>query len=142
MPPAPKIFTFANGEVVVTIPATITPALRAVSLAIGEVDMQPPGGFQPIRVVANIAIEEEAHPGTYLTTLPGAIQIKVRYRLSDRQAAGSAPLVLAFWDGASWIPFTPAKHNFTLIPDEDPDTGGVGIVTFTYWGDPPITWGT
>lgn len=142
MPTATNQFTFADGELTVSISSSIKPPLKAVSLPIGEVNMQPPSGFQPIRVVANIAIEEAASPGNYLTTLPGAIQIKVKYRLSDRQAAGSRPLVLAFWDGSAWIPFTAAKHNFKLTAYADPNKGGYATLTLRHWGDPPITWGT
>ena len=135
-------FTLAGGEVTVSIPANLTPALRAVSLDIGAVEMQPATGFRPIRMVANIAIEQVGKPGVYLTDLPAALHFKVKYRAADRQAAGTKPLVLAFWDGAAWVPFTSAKHAFKLTAYADLSRGGYATVSITKWGDPPISWGT
>lgn len=135
-------FTFANGEVVVSIANQPTPALRPVSLDIGPVNMQPTSGFKPIRVVANIAIEQEGSPGSYLTNLPQAVQITLRYRPSDLAAAAGKPLGLAFWDGKGWVRLTSAKHSFSLTADPDPQKGGVGSITISKWGDPPISWGT
>ena len=135
-------FTFAGGEVTVSIPANLTPALRAVSLDIGTVDMQPSTDFRPIRTVANIAIEEVGKPGTYLTVLPASVHFKVKYRLTDKQTAGSKPLVLAFWDGSKWLPLTGAKHSLKLTAYADSKKGGYGSFSITKWGDPPISWGT
>jgi hypothetical protein len=142
MLPTSNQFTFASGELVVKIPSVSGAALRAVNLAIGAVNMQPPSGFKPIRVVANVAIEREGQEGVYLTDLPQPVQISVRYRPSDQAAAAGKPLSLAFWDGKSWVRFTSAKHSFKLTPDADPSQGGLGSITITRWGDPPISWGT
>ena len=135
-------FTFAGGEVTVSIPANLTPALKAVSLDIGAVDMQPSSGFRPIRTVANIAIEQVGNPGVYLTDLPAAVHFKVKYRDADKQIAGGKPLVLAFWDGAKWLPLSGAKHGLKLTAYADSKKGGYGNFSITKWGDPPISWGT
>jgi len=135
-------FTFANDEVIVSIPTKLSPKLKAVSREIGAVEMHPAGGFQPVRIVANIVIEEEGKPGTALTNLGGAVKIKVKYRRTDLLAAGGKPLVLAFWDGGRWVSFTAAKHGFKLTAYADPANGGYATVSISKWGDPPISWGT
>ena len=135
-------FTLAGGEVTVSIPSSVTPRLRAVALDIGSVEMLPITGFRPVRLVANVVIEQQSQPGIYLTSLPAAVKIKVKYRAADRQAAGTKPLVLAFWDGTAWVPFTNAKHAFKLTAYADLSKGGYATVSITKWGDPPISWGT
>jgi hypothetical protein len=138
-----KEFPFLNGDVVVTVPTDKSKKLKAVKLDdLGKPDMNPASGFKPIRIVANIVLEEEGKPGTYLTDLGQSVEIKVRYTKKDKTAAEALgkPLALAFWDGSSWIRFV-EKHGFVLLPDPNPDKGGVGKVSITKWGDPPIGWG-
>jgi hypothetical protein len=135
-------FTFANGDVIVSIPSTTAPRLKAVDLGIGAVELHPASGFQPIRVVTNVAIEEEGKPGVYLSSLGRTVKLKIKYRAADLKAAGSKPLVLAFWDGSKWVPFTSAKHGFKLTAYADPAKGGYGMISIKKWGDPPISWGT
>lgn len=135
-------YSFANDEVTVTIPAEHAGRLRAAARPIGSVDMHPPAGFQPIRVVANIVIEAQSKPEAALTDLGCQVKIKVKYRAADLQAAGGKPLVLAFWDGQGWVPLTAAKHAFKLTPYADSRNGGYATVSINRWGDPPISWGT
>lgn len=142
MPSLISQFVFNDGEVVVNIADQPSPALKAVSLPVGTVNMQPTSGFKPIRVVANIAIEQEGNSGVYLTDLPKPVKISIRYRAADQTAAAGKPLRLAFWNGAQWVRLTASKHGFSLTPDADPQQGGVGSLTLTRWGDPPISWGT
>jgi hypothetical protein len=140
-PPVTK-FPFANGEIIVKIPTDIVSRVKPVSLAIGNVNMRPTSGFKPIRVVANIVLVEQSNSDVQLTDLPQPVEIEVRYRLSDHAAAAGKPLALAFWDGEKWVYFSRAKHSYELMPDEDPQKGGVATITITRWGDPPIAWGT
>lgn len=135
-------FSFANDEVAVTIPAGMSARLKAVSRDVGAVDMQPAEHFRPIRVVANIVIEDESQPGNALTDLGGQVSFKVKYRASDLEAADKKPLVLAFWDGKGWVPLTSAKHGFKLTAYTNPNNGGYATFSLTRWGDPPISWGT
>jgi hypothetical protein len=139
-----KEFKFLNGEVVVSVPTDKPKKLKAVKLDdLGNPDMNPSGGdFKPIRVVANIVLEDENYPGVYLTDLGQSVEIKVRYTKKDKGAADAMkkPLALAFWDGKQWVRFI-EKHGFALLPDPDPEKGGIGKVSITKWGDPPIGWG-
>jgi len=140
-----KEFKFSNDEVTVTVPTDKPKKLKAVKLDdLGNPDMNPVSGdFKPIRVVANIVLEEEGKPGAYLTDLGQSVEIKVRYTKKDKDAveAMNKQLALAFWDGSRWVPFV-EKHGFVLLPDTDPKKGGVGKVTISKWGDPPIGWGS
>jgi hypothetical protein len=135
-------YTFAGGEVTVTIPSSLAGRLKAASLDVGQVDMAPASGFKPIRVVANIVIEAQDRPGVALTDLGGPVAFKVQYRASDLQAAGSQPLRLAFWDGSTWVVLTEAKHAFKLTPSADSKDGGYATISISRWGDPPLSWGT
>jgi len=139
-----KEFKFSNGEVIVTVPTDKPKKLKAVKLDdLGNPDMNPVSGdFKPIRVVANIVLEEEGKPGAYLTDLGQTVEIKVRYTKKDKDAveALKKPLALAFWDGSRWVRFV-EKHGFVLLPDSDPEKGGIGKVAISKWGDPPIGWG-
>jgi hypothetical protein len=135
-------FSFVGDEIIVSIPTSIVPKLIAVSREIGTVELHPASGFQPIRIVANIVIETQNNPGVALTDLGGTLTFRVKYRLADLQAAGSKPLVLAFWDGARWVPLTTAKHGFKLTAYANPADGGYATISISRWADPPISWGT
>jgi hypothetical protein len=40
-------------------------------------------------------------------------------------------------------PFSFANGEIVVnIPDADAQKGGVGTITITKWGDPPLSWGT
>jgi hypothetical protein len=139
-----KKYTFLDGDVVVDVPEVAGKKLRPVKLDIGPVDMDPKtGDFKPIRVVANIALEDEANPGKYLTELGESVEIQVRYRPDDMKAArkDNKPLALGFWDGQRWIRFTREKHNFELRPDSAVEDSGFGVIVINRWGDPPTSWG-
>lgn len=139
-----KDFKFLNDDVIVSVPTDKPKKLKAVKLDdMGNPDMNPSGGgFKPIRIIANIVLEEEGKPGAYLTDLGQSVEIKVRYTKKDKAAADAMnkTLALAFWDGSRWVRFT-QKHGFALQPDSNPEKGGVGKVTITQWADPPIGWG-
>jgi hypothetical protein len=96
------------------------------------------GGFQPARLVANIALEDETSPGEYLSQLDEPFELRIRYTPADMKQAKSG-LKLAFWDGTEWVVFTKEKHNFELQPDSQ--GGGYGVVQLSRWGDPNIAWG-
>ena len=53
----------------------------------------------------------------------------------------AAAMQLGFWDGCRWVLFTKEKHNFRILPNNQPETGGVEIVDISKWGDPPISHG-
>ena len=139
-----KKYPFLDGEVVVAVQDAPGKKLRPVKLDTGVVDMDPKtGDFKPIRVVANIVLEDEANPGEYLTELGQPVEIQVRYRPDDMRAArrDNKPLALGFWDGQGWVRFTAEKHSFELRPDATTPDSGYGVVVITRWGDPPTGWG-
>ena len=139
-----KKYSFLDGEVVVSVVEGAAKKLRPVKLEVGSVDMDPKtGDFKPIRVVANIVLEDEAKPGEYLTELGQSVEIQIRYRPSDMKEArkDNKPLALGFWDGQRWVRFTPEKHNFELRPDSAIEDSGYGVVSISRWGDPPTGWG-
>jgi hypothetical protein len=101
------------------------------------------GGFQPARLVANFELYDEDQPEGYLVEFEQPFELKVRYTKADLQRAEreGAALALGFWDGKTWVRFTPEKHAFHLLPDADPEKGGFGVVSIAKWGDPPVSWG-
>lgn len=137
--------SFGAEGVTVTFPAQKRKRGRVVKLPVGSLtDMTPvPGGFQPRRLVINVAVEDEDAPGTHLTEFDPPLELRVRYTKADQDRAQSAgrPLALAFWDGSQWVRFTSEKHQFQLQPDANPQSGGVGSVKISRWGDPPVAWG-
>jgi hypothetical protein len=135
-----------NAEgVTVTVPAQKNKKGKVVKLLVGSLnDMRPvPGGFQPRRLVINVVVEDEDAPGTYRAEFDPPLELKVRYTKADQDLAQRAgrPLTLAFWDGSQWVRFTRAKHQFELQPDANPQSGGLGSVKISRWGDPPVAWG-
>jgi len=145
-----KDFVFLNGDVVVTVPTDRPRKLNAVKLDdLGNPDMNPTSGdFKPIRVVANIVLEEEGKPGVFLTDLGQPVDIKIRYTKADHDAAAALgkPLALGFWDVSQrrWVRLTPKKHGFLLQADDPnhPEKGGFGKISISKWADPPSSWGT
>jgi hypothetical protein len=101
-----------------------------------------PGGFQPHRVVINVALEDEDNPGEFMEAIDMPFELSIRYTRGDLERAqreGGA-LRLAFWDGSQWVVFTPEKHSFELQPSAQGD-GGYGVVRISRWGDPNVSWG-
>lgn len=140
-----RAFRFLKDDVEVSVPEQARRRLRAVELPLGDPDMRPrPGKFKPIRAVINLGMEFEDQPGEYPDELDQEIEVRIRYTRADRVAAEreGKPLVLAYWNGADWIPFTAEKHGFRLEPDSNPNRGGFGVITISKWGDPPVGWGT
>jgi len=86
-------------------------------------------------------LEDEARPGTVLTAFGPAFELRIRYMAADVTAAGGGQIWMGFWDGAKWVLFTAAKHQFSLEPDSTPATGGHSVVMISNWGDPPIAVG-
>jgi hypothetical protein len=139
-----KEFKFDREGVVVRIPEQAR-RLRAVSLPVDPLDKMPaaPGGFQPHRVVINVALEDEDNPGEFVEVIEVPFELRVRYTRGDLerlQREGGA-LRLAFWDGSQWVVFTPEKHSFELQPSDQGDGGGYGVVRISHWGDPNVSWG-
>lgn len=134
-----KAFNFDQEGVTVHIPDT-GKRIRAVKLPLDKLESMPAkaGGFQPARLVANIALEDETSPGEYLSQLDEPFELRIRYTPGDMKQAKSG-LKLAFWDGTEWVVFTKEKHNFELQPDSQ--GGGYGVVQLSRWGDPNIAWG-
>lgn len=141
---AKKEFKFDREGVVVKIPEHAR-RIRAVSLPVDRLDRMPaaPGGFQPSRVVVNIALEDEDRPGKYLEVIDPPFELRVRYTRGDLESAKKAggELRLAFWDGSQWVVFTAEKHHFELQPSGNEDGGGYGVVLLSRWGDPNVSWG-
>ncbi|NJD58216.1 MAG: hypothetical protein FIA98_02320 [Anaerolineae bacterium] len=94
--------------------------------------------FTPIRVVANIAFQEVGKPGKYVKNLGGVVKIKVKYRQSDKEAAGKKPLILAYWNKITWEILPTIK----IAAYTSPKKGGYGITLVDHWSDPPMAWGT
>ena len=120
-------------------------AMRVVRLPLGSLKNMPPksGGFQPGRLVINVAVEIEASPGVYAQDFDPPLEMKIRYTAADYEFANQEgkPLRLAFWDGDEWVPFTPEKHQFKLYPNAVPSSGGYATVAIRKWGDPSSAWG-
>lgn len=145
-----KDFVFLNGDVTVSVATDKPKKLNAIKLDdLGNPDMNPVSGdFKPIRIIANIVLEEEGNPGVYLTDLGQAVDIKIRYTKADYNAAAALgkPLALGFWDVSQrrWVRLTAQKHGFLLQADDSdhPDKGGFGKITISKWADPASSWGT
>ncbi len=118
---------------------------KVVKLPMGSLEeMRPvPGGFQPRRLVINVAVVDEDEPETYLTEFDPPIELRVRYTKADLDRATDAgrPLALAFWNGSEWVRFTEEKHQFRLEPAAQEQAGGHGVALISNWGDPPVAWG-
>jgi hypothetical protein len=72
-----------------------------------------------------------------------AIRIQVYYQDSDIEAVGGnyRELVLYYYHGNQWKPFTPEKHDFVLIPIPSDHWKGYGVAKIEDWVDPVIAWG-
>jgi hypothetical protein len=120
-------------------------AMKVVRLPTGTLKDMPAkaGGFQPGRLVINVAAEIEGSPGSYAGDFNPPLELKVRYTPADYEYANreGKPLRLAFWDGDEWVPFTSEKHQFKLYPNAVPSSGGYATVAIRKWGDPPSAWG-
>ncbi len=140
----PKVFQFDQEDVKVTIPEQ-SRRVRAVTLPLGSLGKMASksGGFQPDRLVINIALEDEDQPGVYLEEIDLPFELRIRYTRGDLEKAQKAgkELKLAFWDGKQWVVFTREKHQFELQPSSQGDGGGYGVVRISRWGDPNIAWG-
>ena len=138
-----KTFHFEQEGVEVNVPQPAR-KIKALSLPRQALKNMPakPGGFQPGRVVINIALVYEDAPDEFLTEFDSPFELRVRYTPGDLRRAqqSNQPLQLAFWDGSDWVVFTPSKHNFELVPEERGE-GGYGVVQLSHWGDPNIAWG-
>lgn len=136
-------FAFTEEDVEIVVPEQAR-KIKPVSLPRTPLAAMPAkaGGFQPGRVVINIAFIDEDDPGTYLTELDPPVEIRVRYTRGDLQRARQAgqSLSLAFWDGSDWVVFTPKKHQFELVAAKEGE-GGFGSVRLSHWGDPNMAWG-
>jgi hypothetical protein len=139
-----KVINFDQEGVAVTVPQQDR-RIKAVKLPLGQLSKMvgKPGGFQPDRLVINIALEDEDQPGVYLEEIDPPFELSVRYTRGDLEKAQKAgkDLKLAFWDGTQWVVFTPEKHYFELLPSSQGDGGGHGVVRISRWGDPNTAWG-
>lgn len=140
-----KRFSFDNQRVIVDLPASPR-RLKAVSLPIEGLDagiQRVDGEFEPIRTVINIAVVDEDDPKKFIEKFAEPFQLRVRYSNEDLHAAQSRgrELRLGYWDGKNWKRFKKVKHKFAIQPDDDPKTGGYGVVQISDWGDPPVAWG-
>lgn len=109
-----------------------------------------PGGFHPIRLIANIALVpvEEFFPGKMhqqnlisVVSFNPPIEFRVGYHFQDvlETDGGLYSLRLAYSDGTEWVPITPEAHEYLILP---PGTGQVAEFKITTWPDDPmIAWG-
>lgn len=138
-----KTFRFEQEGVQVNVPQPAR-KIKAISLPRQALKNMPPkpGGFQPGRVVINIALVYEDAPDEFLTEFDSPFELRVRYTPGDLRRAQQAnqSLQLAFWDGSDWVVFTRSKHQFELVPEEHGE-GGYGVVQLSRWGDPNVAWG-
>jgi len=143
--PLPTRKEFRKEGVIVKIPARAKP-VQMVRLALPTIESLPavPGGFRPFRLVINLKVVDAAQPDSELSVFDPPIEVRVRHTAADlaRAKAAGRPLCLGFWDGTQWIRFTPEKHQFRLESGTSPEAGGLGVVSLSQWGDPPIAWGT
>jgi hypothetical protein len=99
--------------------------------------------FKLGRMVINFVLKESENSGEYLTEFKPPIELEVYYTPADVEfaAVGGKPLGFAFWNGERWIRFTEEKHQFTLIPVEDPKWAGYAKAQINNWGEPTIAIG-
>lgn len=136
-------YEYESGAVRISVPAQpkkvkVRPLAKDTAL-----EGRAAGGFRPLRVVINFQVEDETKSGELITDFNPPFELRVRYTPADALAAQKAglPLVLAFWDGSTWVKFTAEKHSFRLEPDAQ-GGGGAGIALIRNWGDPNVAWGT
>jgi hypothetical protein len=120
--------------------------VRKVRLALPALkDVPGTAAFRPGRLVINFELVDDDRPEVVLKKFDPPFELRVRYTRADwkRAEAAKQALTLAYWDGKTWVPFTPKKHGFELQPDrdEDPSTGGVGYARISDWDDPAVGWG-
>lgn len=139
-----RVFNFDQEGVTVTLPDQAR-RRKAISLPVDPVAKMPanPGGFQPHRVVINVAVVDEDKPDEYLQEMDPPFELRVRYTRGDLEKAqkSGGELKLAFWDGSQWVVFTQEKHRFELQPADQGEGGGFGVAYISHWGDPNIGWG-
>lgn len=131
-----------------TLPGGVTVEVPSQSKAV-KVETRPlpnnmpatPGVFSPGRILVNFVVVEENDPSKMVTAFNPPLKLTVQYTEEDTHRATNAgkALTLAFWNGSSWVPFTKAKHKFTLKPDGT--GGGSATLEVSHWGDPPLGWG-
>ena len=101
------------------------------------------GGFTPILPpVINLKLEDASQPGSSVLVFPNPVEFHIRYDKTHLTKAAGKQLSLGYWDGTTWIRFTPAVHNFHLGPWDAKKGRGLLIVEIHQWGDPPIAVGT
>lgn len=114
--------------------------------------------FKPARFVINVEVVDANDPMTILTDFDPAFEIQVKYtsydlkRLEQAKMAyklaggtmggkGEPVFQLGFWNGRRWVLFTKEKHNYRIVPNIPPDTGGFEVVDISQWGDPLMAHG-
>ncbi len=130
------IYTFEQEGVTVILPA------EAENILVQRVEPV----FKLSRLVIQIDFFDRSKPEQPLVSWEHKAQLRVRYTPEDVFHAGCELQNLKlgyFWDNRWWV-FTPEKHGFRLIPDDEahPSRGGVGIAFLNTWNDPPIGWGS
>lgn len=149
------VATFPEAFTTVVIPwqGRSAIAVRAPSVPLEQ--MKGEGNdFTPSQLVINVEIVDANDQHTVLTDFDPPLELEFKFPPSQiekaRQLAAQQKLAsssaddlanvikVGFWNGARWVLFTKAKHNFRV---QGNDTNGyVGKVDLKKWGDPPIAW--
>ena len=103
----------------------------------------------------NVELVDANDPMTILTDFDPAFELRAKYtpedmaRLEQAKTAyyqgggikggiGEPVFQLGFWNGCKWVLFTKEKHNYRIVPNIPPETGGFEVVNISKWGDPAI----
>ena len=138
-----KKFKFEDEDVEIKVSSELKAKAKKFPLG-KKKDYKPKDSkFVAKRLVINFGLVDEGDEGNVLTDFDPPIEVKIRYKQKDIEAAEAAKsnLRLAYWNGEDWEYFTEKKHDFKLVPDPKPDKGGYGYVEISRWGDPPLAWG-
>lgn len=149
------IATFSDAFTTVVVPWQGRPVsvVRAPMVPLDQ--MKGEGNdFTPAETVINVEIVDGKDQHTIVTDFDPAIEVEFKFpgtliekasQLAARQEIKIATaddltsvIQIGFWDGARWVLFTKAKHNYRI--QGNASTGYVGKVDLKKWGDPPIGW--
>jgi hypothetical protein len=125
--------------------------VKVETLEFGDLPSSDQDQFLPRRPVINFEVVEGSDGKTIVEIFQPAIELEVKYTVEDYKNAAEGldnptpdqilqNLVLGYWDGKRWVAFTNDKHNFTIQPDANPETG-VGRAKISNWNDRRIGWG-
>jgi len=139
-PQGHKVYPFVDLEIIVPDQSRW---VRVVEKPLPPLESMPGSkGFNPLRLIGNIAIVDYDDPEQVVTTFDPPIELNAIYHDLDLYEAAhtTRTLKLAYWNGWRWVVFSTRTHHFELLP---PNDGGIGKAKIARWaGDPPVAWGT